>query len=110
MKRSLAVIATVAIIWTLQVDYKSHAEIAPPRGDHAAEVGSDEGFVALNLEERQLVSGKRLLLIAYAAIFGLFLTYALILWSREKTLDKATLDLEKKIGIGTRGRSTSEKK
>ena len=56
-----------------------------------------EEFVRVSLAERESVSGKVLMISAYAFIFALLALYALSLVKRQRKVERAALELKRRI-------------
>ena len=70
------------------------ANAAPPTGKR---VSADEGFVPVSLENRENISGKTLVVIAYSVIFGLLILYIFSIVRREKHVENAVKHLKKRL-------------
>jgi hypothetical protein len=56
------------------------------------------GYQAVDLANRETVSGKMLVIVAYAVIFGFLLLYARSIVHREKKVQKSIEELRRSIG------------
>lgn len=57
----------------------------------------NDGYIAVAMDGRQTVDGKRLLIAAYTVIFGVFLLYVYWLWRRERSISSGIDDLQKSL-------------
>ena len=68
-------------------------------GASATVLGADEtGYQAVDLAQRETISGKMLVIVAYAVIFGFLFLYTWSIVHREKKVQKGIEELKRSIG------------
>ncbi|MCP4603793.1 MAG: hypothetical protein GY847_25295 [Proteobacteria bacterium] len=73
------------------------SEQVAPNIDTGSSESSEDGFVAVEMNKRGSVSGKNLMIAAYAVIFAILLIYVFSIVHREKAVDRAATELEKTL-------------
>ncbi len=94
MFRLCTAILLGVLVFGLHPSFAQPAASSDPQANLSAD---NDGFVEVDMSKLSKIDGKSLTVAAYATIFAILVIYILSLLRREKAIDRAAADLERRL-------------